>query len=105
MAAALCAPNGGSQLFETPSINRRVGALNILDGRIAYAATGAVSTDERGVIATVAFLGYVVRVRMRPKERVIIVDTFNSSAIKPPTLGEPATVTFAREDMIMLAAG
>lgn len=59
----------------------------------------------QGVIAEVAFLGSVVRVRMRLKESVIIVDTFNSSAIKPPTLGEPATVTFAREDMIVLAAG
>jgi putative spermidine/putrescine transport system ATP-binding protein len=57
-----------------------------------------------GVIAEVAFLGSVVRVRMRLKESVIIVDTFNSTAVKPPALGAPAIVSFAREDMIVLAA-
>jgi putative spermidine/putrescine transport system ATP-binding protein len=56
-----------------------------------------------GVIAEVAFLGSVVRVRMRLKESVIIVDTFNSTAVKPPALGAPAIVSFAREDMIVLA--
>jgi putative spermidine/putrescine transport system ATP-binding protein len=57
-----------------------------------------------GVIAEVAFLGSVVRVRMRLRESVIIVDTFNSTAVKPPALGAPAIVSFAREDMIVLAA-
>lgn len=58
----------------------------------------------RGEIVEVAFLGSVIRTRMRLKESVIIVDTFNSFANKPPALGEPATVSFAREDMIVLAA-
>jgi putative spermidine/putrescine transport system ATP-binding protein len=59
----------------------------------------------RGEIVQVAFLGSVVRTRMRLKQSVIIVDTFNSFANKPPALGEPASVSFAREDMIVLAAG
>jgi putative spermidine/putrescine transport system ATP-binding protein len=87
----------GAQAGEARSFALRPEALTLgpgVDGRNVL----------RGVIAEVAFLGSVVRVRMRLKESVIIVDTFNSSAVKPPALGEPATVSFAREDMIVLAA-
>ena len=63
------------------------------------------SNTLNGAVAEVAFLGSVVRVRVRLNESVLIVDTFNSSALKPPALGEPATLSFAPEDLIVLAAG
>ena len=63
------------------------------------------SNTLNGAVAEVAFLGSVVRVRVRLNESVLIVDTFNSSALKPPALGEPATLSFAPEDLIVLAPG
>jgi putative spermidine/putrescine transport system ATP-binding protein len=57
-----------------------------------------------GVIEDVAFLGAVVRVRIRVGANVLLVDTFNDSAIAPPTIGRQASVNFSRGDLIALRA-
>jgi len=57
-----------------------------------------------GVIDDVTFLGAVVRVRMRLRQSVLLIDTFNSPATPPPRRGEAASVNFSREDLIVLAA-
>ncbi len=56
----------------------------------------------RGTIEEVSFLGSVVRVRVRFEENAISLDTFNNSSISPPQRGQPATVCFAREDLLVL---
>ncbi len=118
-----------------------VGTLNLFDGKIVDAATGAVDIDGQrattrrklngakpgdlcamalrpealrlgvggddrntlaGVIEDVAFLGAVVRVRVRLERAAIIVDTFNSGADDLPARGEPISVNFGRDDLIPL---
>jgi len=50
----------------------------------------------------VSFLGAIVRIRVRFKENAISLDTFNDPAVAPPQRGQPATVAFAREDLLVL---
>jgi putative spermidine/putrescine transport system ATP-binding protein len=58
----------------------------------------------RGTIEQVNFLGSVVRIRVRFKENEILLDTFNNPSLSPPRHGDPVTVNFAREDLLVLDA-
>src|SRR5262249_330216 len=70
----------------------------------------AVSLDEangadnkmQGTIEEVSFLGANVRIRVRFKANAISLDTFNAPGGAPPRRGQPATVAFAREDLLVL---
>jgi len=55
-----------------------------------------------GVIEDVAFLGAVVRVRVRLERAAIIVDTFNSGGDDLPARGAPIAVNFGCDDLIPL---
>ena len=55
-----------------------------------------------GMIDEVSFLGSIVRIRIRFKDQTIKLDTFNNSAAVPPQRGAQATVSFAREDVLVL---
>lgn len=55
-----------------------------------------------GTIEEVNFLGSVVRIRVRLKEHAISLDTFNQPNQSPPTRGEPVTLSFAKEDLLIL---
>jgi putative spermidine/putrescine transport system ATP-binding protein len=50
----------------------------------------------------VNFLGSVVRVRVRFGENAVSLDTFNNPTTPPPELGQPVTVTFPREAVLVL---
>src|SRR5215813_5471893 len=56
----------------------------------------------RGTIEEVSFLGAIVRIRVRFKENAISLDTFNDPGVTPPQRGQPATVGFGREDLLVL---
>jgi putative spermidine/putrescine transport system ATP-binding protein len=56
----------------------------------------------RGTIEEVSFLGSVVRLRVRFGETTVSLDTFNSSSSQPPSRGAPVTLSFAREDVLVL---
>ena len=49
-----------------------------------------------------SFLGSVVRTRVRLRESVISLDTFNDPGAPPPGLGASVLVSFEREDLLML---
>ena len=55
-----------------------------------------------GTIEEVSFLGSVVRIRVRFKENAISLDTFNNPNAAPPVRGAQVTVTFGREDLLVL---
>jgi putative spermidine/putrescine transport system ATP-binding protein len=57
-----------------------------------------------GTIEEVSFLGAVVRIRVRFRENSISLDTFNNPSVAPPERGAPVTVSFAREDLLVLDA-
>ena len=57
----------------------------------------------RGVVEEVAFLGSIVRTRVRVGDVAISLDAFNSAAAPPPERGAAAAVAFAPEDLLVLA--
>ncbi len=55
-----------------------------------------------GTVEDVHFLGSVVRIRIRFREHAVWLDTFNNPRLAPPARGEPVTVSFAREAVLVL---
>ena len=55
-----------------------------------------------GTIEEVSFLGSVVRIRVRFQENAISLDTFNNPNATPPVRGTQVTVSFGREDLLVL---
>jgi putative spermidine/putrescine transport system ATP-binding protein len=94
----------------------------IVGGNLADARAGEVRTtalrpeaislrDEgdnrnrmRATIEEVSFLGSVVRVRVRFKEQAVSLDTFNNPSLPPPARGQVVTVSFGRDDLLVLDA-
>jgi putative spermidine/putrescine transport system ATP-binding protein len=58
-----------------------------------------------GTVEEVAFLGSVVRVRVRFEKHTISLDTFNDPANPPPLRGATVAVCFKPEDLIVLEGG
>ena len=56
----------------------------------------------RGTVEDVDFLGSIVRVRVRFGENAVSLDTFNNPTTVPPEPGQPVTVTFPREAVLVL---
>jgi putative spermidine/putrescine transport system ATP-binding protein len=85
-----------------PIAGAKAGDLRSLSLRPEAAGLRAPSPGEnvlRGAIEDVSFLGPIVRVRVRFRENVVSLDTFNNSAHGPPQRGEPAIVSFAPADV------
>jgi putative spermidine/putrescine transport system ATP-binding protein len=68
------------------------------------AIDGAARDDNcmRGTVEDVSFLGSIVRIRVRFKDNAISLDTFNNPRLSPPRRGEPLTVTFPRDAVLVL---
>ncbi|MGH7751297.1 MAG: TOBE domain-containing protein, partial [Gemmatimonadales bacterium] len=56
----------------------------------------------RGTVEEVNFLGSIVRVRVRFTDNAISLDTFNNPRLSPPQRGQPATVYFSRDAVLVL---
>jgi putative spermidine/putrescine transport system ATP-binding protein len=72
--------------------------------KIASALTHESGPRNRmvGTIEEVSFLGSVVRIRVRFQENAISLDTFNNPNVTPPARGTQVTVSFGREDLLVL---
>jgi putative spermidine/putrescine transport system ATP-binding protein len=55
-----------------------------------------------GEISEVSFLGSVIRVRVGLGKEAVSLDTFNSPASPPPTVGEKAEISFSPDDVLVL---
>jgi putative spermidine/putrescine transport system ATP-binding protein len=88
----------GAQAGETRSLALRPEAVS-LDG------AGDGRNAMKGTIEEVAFLGAIVRIRVRFKESAVSLDTFNNPNRAPPERGAPVTVSFARDDVLVLEDG
>jgi putative spermidine/putrescine transport system ATP-binding protein len=105
-------PAGGRIAIDDQEISTARGIVDAKTGEIRSVALRpeAVSLDDvdgahnkmRGTIEEVSFLGAIVRIRVRFKENAISLDTFNDPNAAPPARGQPATVGFAREDLLVL---
>ena len=68
----------------------------------SFAKDNAPRNRMVGTIEEVSFLGSVVRIRVRFQENAISLDTFNNPNATPPERGAQVTVTFGREDLLVL---
>ncbi len=57
----------------------------------------------QGSVEDAAFLGSVIRIKLRLAQSAIVFDSFNSGADVAPERGERLSVNFAPEDLIVLA--
>jgi putative spermidine/putrescine transport system ATP-binding protein len=55
-----------------------------------------------GTVEEVNFLGSVVRIRVRFGENAVSLDTFNNPSAAPPALGQPVTVSFPDDAVLVL---
>jgi putative spermidine/putrescine transport system ATP-binding protein len=55
-----------------------------------------------GEISEVSFLGSVIRVRVGLGKEAVSLDTFNSPASPPPTVGVKAEISFSPDDVLVL---
>src|SRR5216683_843477 len=69
---------------------------------VSLADAGGERNHMQGTIEDVSFLGSVMRIRVRFTENVISLDTFNNPNLPPPQRGQPVTVGFAHEDVLVL---
>jgi len=69
---------------------------------ISLADPGGERNRMRGTIEDVSFLGSVMRIRVRFATSAISLDTFNNPSVAPPQRGQPVTVGFAHEDVLVL---
>ena len=55
-----------------------------------------------GRISEVNFLGSVIRIRVGLGKGVVSLDTFNNSTTPPPVVGDPASISFSSNDVLVL---
>jgi len=85
----------GAQVGEVRTLALRPEAVTLNDPR-------ADGNRLDGTIEEVAFLGSVVRIRVRFGESAISLDTFNNPSNPPPERGEAVTVCFSHADLQVL---
>lgn len=61
------------------------------------------SVQLMGIVQDVNFLGSVIRVRVKLGEMSLFLDRFNQVTLAPPQVGEQVIVSFAPEDLLLLA--
>lgn len=87
----------GAKAGDIRSLALRPEAI-VLDGE------GGTRNRMEGTIEEVAFLGSVVRIRVRFGDNALWLDTFNNPGIAPPARGSKAVVSFDRDDLLLLEA-
>lgn len=85
-----------AQSGETWSVALRPESLGLVNG---HAVTG---NQMHGNVEEVAFLGSVVRIRVRFKEDAISLDTFNNPSFILPERGQPVSIHFQPQDLLVL---
>jgi putative spermidine/putrescine transport system ATP-binding protein len=74
----------------------------VLENGHGGAVNGAARNRLEGTIDDVAFLGSVVRVRVKIEDNAISLDTFNNPSAIPPQRGAPVVVSFTPNDVLVL---
>jgi putative spermidine/putrescine transport system ATP-binding protein len=105
-AARGCIAVDGQQIVSARGVgDAKAGELRAVALRPEAASLDGVGAERNrmdGTIEEVSFLGSVVRIRVRFQENAISLDTFNNPSASPPARGQPVTVSFAREDLLVL---
>jgi len=111
LRAKILDPASGRISIDDQEIIARGGAVDAQAGEmravalrpeaLSMTANGDARNRLQGTIEDVAFLGSVVRIRMRLRDSAIFFDTFNQPNAPPPEPGQSVTVGFSREDTLV----
>lgn len=61
------------------------------------------SAQLQGIVQDVNFLGSVLRMRVKIGDSILSLDSFNQPSVTPPKAGGQVTVSFAPEELLVLA--
>jgi putative spermidine/putrescine transport system ATP-binding protein len=61
------------------------------------------SAQLQGIVQDVNFLGSVLRMRVKIGDSILSLDSFNQPSLTPPKAGDQVTVSFAPEELLVLA--
>lgn len=78
-------------------------ALALRPEAASLGATMGKSAQLTGIVQDVNFLGSVIRVRVKIGESVLSLDAFNQPSVAPPKAGDTVIVSFAPEELLLLA--
>jgi putative spermidine/putrescine transport system ATP-binding protein len=97
---------GGHEITAAGAIaDARPGEIRTVALRPEAISLGNGGTERNrvsGDIEEVSFLGSVVRIRVRFREHTLSLDSFNNPSAPPPERGQPVTVSFAPQDLLVL---
>jgi putative spermidine/putrescine transport system ATP-binding protein len=79
-------------------------ALALRPETLSLGARPGTDGNLRGTVREVQFLGSVLRVRVALDRQVVALDSFNTSALRPPSVGDTVDVGFATADVLVSAA-
>ena len=94
--ATIPALPAGARAGESVALTMRPEAVSLANG-----APRDIVLD--GLVGEVAFLGSVIRLKVKLGENIVALDTFNDPHSPPPKYGENVKVTFAGSDVLVLA--
>jgi putative spermidine/putrescine transport system ATP-binding protein len=94
--ATIPALPGGAKAGESVALTMRPEAVSLANGAPRDIVLG-------GTVGEVAFLGSVIRLKVKLGENIVALDTFNDPHSPPPKYGEAVKVTFAGSDVLVLA--
>jgi putative spermidine/putrescine transport system ATP-binding protein len=98
--AARSIPN--AQAGDLWSVALRPEAVRLVDAPNGHATLNGGGNLMTGHIEEVAFLGSVVRLRVRFGDGLVLLDTFNNPGTALPERGAQVAVGFGREDLLVL---
>ena len=104
-AAGLLSIDGLAVTAARPVEGRAVGDKVTVALRPEAVTLGTAGGDRiavPGTVDDVSFLGAVVRIRLRLTDQTVSLDAFNQPSVALPKTGDAVTLTFAREDLLVL---
>ncbi|TBW38733.1 ABC transporter ATP-binding protein [Siculibacillus lacustris] len=113
-ATVIDAENGrlaidGREVLAAHTVEGRASGDTVTVALRPEAVTFGEAADGRdelaGTVEAVSFLGAVVRIRVRLESQTVSLDAFNQPAVRLPAAGEPVTLCFARDDLLVVAGG
>ncbi|MEO6013887.1 MAG: ABC transporter ATP-binding protein [Devosia sp.] len=95
--AAIPALPARAKTGDTVALTMRPEAVSLANG-----TTKDITLD--GTVTEVAFLGAVIRLKVKLGENIVALDTFNDQRSPPPKYGEAVKVTLSGSDVLVLEA-
>ncbi len=91
-----------AQAGDVWSVALRPESVRLVDAAHGLGGLNGSGNLMTGHIEDVAFLGSVVRIRVRFGDGLVLLDTFNNPGVVLPERGAPVSVGFGREDLLVL---